>query len=109
MRRFQQGWGKLILPITGKVVVIDQGEPAVGLSAMQLDALDIHSGVVRLKFGKKTCEAKVWNAYGMNSTNGYDTVRITDGVANALGCKVGDDIDFVKIIAHTLPVKVGAV
>lgn len=109
MARFKDGWEKYELPIVGKVAVIDNGEPAVGLSAMQLNTLDINSGIVELRFGDKTCEAKVWNACGMDSTEGHDAIRITDGVAKLLGCKKGDDIYFLKIVAHTLPVNIGHV
>lgn len=109
MALFQRRWDKLELPITGKIAVIDHGEPAVGLSAMQLNALDIHSGIVKMEFRGKTCEAKVWNACGMNATKGDDTIRLSDGAAKMLGCKVGDNIDFVKIVARTLPVNVGPI
>lgn len=104
-QRFRMGWGKLPLPIKAKVAVIDHGGHAVGLSAMQLDALGIHSGVVRLRHGNNFTNAKVWNAFGTNYVADPESIRITDSVAATLGCSVHDEIEFVEATARNFPLK----
>jgi hypothetical protein len=94
------------LPIAGIVIIIDNGEPGVGLSAMQMDALGVGRGVVLLEFSGRTCEAKVWNAYGPDSLRGASHVRITNSVARKLGCGIDDEIKFVRVVTPNLPVNV---
>lgn len=109
MVRFRRSWDRLELPVTGRIAVIDSGEPAIGLSAMQLNALGVHSAIVKVRYKGRTCEAKVWNACCMNSTKGDDEIRVADVLAKILGCKKGDDIEFIEIVAHTLPVRIGPI
>ena len=43
---FSGGWGAVPLPIMCEVVIVDEGsEPAIGLSAMQMDNLQVGNGV----------------------------------------------------------------
>jgi len=106
-RYFRCGWGQMQLPILGRVAIIDRGNPGVGLSAMQMDALGVGRGKVLLRFGNRTCEAKVWNACGPAAIRGgHDRIRITQGAARKLGCTLEDEIEFVQVLVHNLPVEV---
>ncbi|HUZ92392.1 MAG TPA: hypothetical protein VNG29_00130 [Candidatus Paceibacterota bacterium] len=104
--KFQRGWNRLPLPIKAKVVIVDQGSPAVGLSAIQLNALGVGNGIVRRRYGDRQCEAKTWNAFGGNSLNDYEGIRITDTVAKKLNCSEGDEIEFIEVIARNFPIRV---
>jgi hypothetical protein len=103
---FQQGWKQIPLPIFGIVSVIDRGNPGVGLSAMQMYALGVRRGMVLLEFNGRTCESKVWNAYGPNATGHPAEIRITNSVARILHCGIDDEVRFVKVLTPNLPTNV---
>ena len=104
---FAGTWGKRSLPISGKVAIVDQGERnAVGLSAMQMANLDVGNGVVEVGFNGKTALAIVWNAGGPVSTRKADEIRVTEGLALALGCNAGDLVSFLKVTQQISSVRV---
>ena len=94
------------LPIAGVVSVIDNGKAAVGLSAMQMNALGVGRGLVILEFEGQRCAAKVWNAFGPDHLPGAAQIRITNSVARELGCGIDDEIKFVEVVTANLPVTV---
>ena len=101
------GWGAVALPIEGEVAIVDEGDrPAVGLSAMQMDNLQVGRGVLVLEHNGKTARAYVWNAYGPDSTRERHLVRITKGLSDALGCEAGDLITFTQVEKQIRPVRV---
>ena len=89
---FKDGWYIAKMPIHAKVAVIDNSyKVQIGLSAMQIHALENPSRVT-LEFVGKKIKAEIWNAGGMACTKGCEDIRITKPIADVLRCKVGEFI-----------------
>lgn len=123
--RFGKEWGKLDSPIAGTVGAIDDSgddaeENRIGLSAMQLDNLDLKRkneitdteswitrqvlrntegltsdteyGMVRVVFKKNQAFAQVYNAFGKLGFEGPQ-VRVSSKLADELKLTVGSQIE----------------
>ena len=105
--RFRAEWSRLPLPVRASVAIIDQGGSAVGLSAVQFDALGVGNGIVRLARATARCDAKVWNACGISipSVTPNASASLTPSTEE-LGCSEGDEIDFIEVVVRNLPVRI---
>lgn len=92
-KTFTYGWGKISLPFTVRVAVIDKivDKKEIGLSDMQIMQLGQNNFMARLSFNHRCCDTEVIESVWFDQNpSSPDSVRITQEVAKQLSCKVGD-------------------